>query len=86
MDIEAVLVDGANLSAREGQILALICEGMTDKGIARHLEISLGTVHSHLERLYLKMGVQSSSINVRCATISNAVLRGMVRLTWRLNA
>jgi len=86
MDIQAVLMDRANLSVREGQILALICEGMTDKGIARHLAISLGTVHAHIEHLYLKMGVQSESINVRCAAISNAVLRGMVTLSWRRNA
>jgi DNA-binding CsgD family transcriptional regulator len=51
------------LSARELQIVTCVIEGRldTDHEIARVLGISPHTVHTHLERLYKKIGVASRS-------------------------
>jgi DNA-binding NarL/FixJ family response regulator len=48
---------GPELSGREREVLALIAEGMPNKLIARHLEISEKTVKGHLTRIYAQIGV-----------------------------
>ena len=45
------------LSPREQEIVRLIMCGRTEGQIADHLDISPHTVHSHLDRLYRKLGV-----------------------------
>jgi DNA-binding NarL/FixJ family response regulator len=47
--------DKARLTAREREIYALIGRGMTNKEIARHLDISELTVKTHLHRVYVKL-------------------------------
>ena len=47
------------LSAREVEVLALIAEGHSNKGIARRLAISPNTVKSHMAHLYEKLEVAS---------------------------
>lgn len=46
----------ALLSPRELQVLALIGEGATNAEIARKLAIAPGTVRSHTQRIYWKLG------------------------------
>lgn len=48
-----------NLSARERQILDLICRGGANREIAAELQISLFTVKNHVQRLFRKLGVRS---------------------------
>jgi DNA-binding NarL/FixJ family response regulator len=48
---------GAQLSAREGEVLALLVEGLPNKLIARRLEISEKTVKSHLTAIFRTLGV-----------------------------
>ncbi|RIV79953.1 response regulator [Pelagerythrobacter aerophilus] len=45
------------LTPREQDVLDLIAEGLTNKGIARKLEISPATVKVHVERIIGKLGV-----------------------------
>ena len=45
------------LTARERDVLALICEGMDDKTMARTLKVSGNTVRNHVARVYSKIGV-----------------------------
>ena len=45
------------LTARERDILGSLCEGHCNKMIARHLNISVGTVKVHLNNIYTKLGV-----------------------------
>ena len=45
------------LSEREREILALMAEGRTNRGIAEHLFLSERTVESHVRRILLKLGV-----------------------------
>ena len=49
----------SNLSPREQEILALLCQGKSYKMIADSLYLSKGTVHSHLKKIYKKLEVSS---------------------------
>ncbi|MFJ8229708.1 response regulator [Streptomyces sp. NPDC094448] len=45
------------LSAREREVLALMAEGRSNVGIARHLWITEGTVEKHVRSLLAKLGL-----------------------------
>lgn len=47
------------LTPREVEVLAAIAEGLTNKAIARRLEISLHTVKFHVESLFRKLGART---------------------------
>lgn len=53
------VVDNLRLSPREGQIISSAMDGASETEIARILEISHHTVHTHLERLHRKLHVTS---------------------------
>lgn len=48
-----------NLTEREKQILALVSQGLTNKEIARSLNVSSRTVEFHLNNVFKKLGVSS---------------------------
>lgn len=56
-----------DLTAREKQILDLICEGLRTKEIADRLAISSHTVESHRRNIMLKLDVRNSSMLVKFA-------------------
>ena len=49
----------AGLTTRESEVLALLAQGMPNKGIARELGISPKTVSNHVEHVYTKLGVSN---------------------------
>jgi DNA-binding CsgD family transcriptional regulator len=49
------------LTAREQETARLVMQGMSDKEIARTLQISTTTVRTHLENAFRKVGVSSRS-------------------------
>jgi DNA-binding CsgD family transcriptional regulator/fructose-specific component phosphotransferase system IIB-like protein len=49
----------ALLTPRELEVLTALAEGMTNKAIARRLEISLHTVKFHVESLFRKLGART---------------------------
>lgn len=51
--------DIANLTAREMQIMRLIAEGLSNKMIARRLDVTEGTVKVHVKNLLKKMRLRS---------------------------
>lgn len=51
--------DIANLTAREMQIMRLIAEGLSNKMIARRLDVTEGTVKVHVKNLLKKMQLRS---------------------------
>ncbi|MNP18542.1 putative HTH-type transcriptional regulator [compost metagenome] len=51
----------ADLTARERDVLALICEGLADKEIAARLKLAPNTVRNHVATVYSKLGVHSRS-------------------------
>ena len=62
----------ADLTAREREVLGLICEGLDDKAIAERLSLSGNTVRNHVASIYAKIGV-----NRRAAAIVWARERGL---------
>ncbi|PLY12028.1 MAG: two-component system response regulator NarL [Sedimenticola sp.] len=52
-------IAGADLTDRESEILKLIAEGMSNKLIARQLDISEGTVKVHVKHLLRKLNLHS---------------------------
>lgn len=52
-------IDSGNLTEREGQTLALIAAGMSNKQIGRELGISDGTVKIYVRSLLQKLGLHS---------------------------
>jgi DNA-binding CsgD family transcriptional regulator len=58
-DHAAMLALEGQITTREGQILQLVAEGMTDKEVARNLGISKKTVGTHLGRLFTRHGFHS---------------------------
>ncbi len=67
-------MSGEPLTAREEEVLRLVVEGMGNKAIARHLDIAVGTVKSHLKGVFDKLGVDS-----RTQAICAAERRGLLR-------
>lgn len=72
---EDVLIEP--LTAREQEVLALICDGQSNQGIARRLGIRLATVKFHLNQIFGKLGVQR-----RTQAVAVAVFLGIVRPDW----
>lgn len=60
----------ALLTPRELEVLAALAEGMTNKAIARRLDISLHTVKFHVESLFRKLGART-----RTEAVAKAVER-----------
>jgi DNA-binding NarL/FixJ family response regulator len=60
-----------DLTERERQILALICEGMSDTEMAGRVNLSKNTIRNHVSSLYAKIGV-----NRRTAAVAWARDRG----------
>jgi DNA-binding CsgD family transcriptional regulator len=60
----------ALLTPREVEVLAALAEGMTNKAIARRLDISLHTVKFHVESLFRKLGART-----RTEAVAKAVER-----------
>lgn len=53
------------LTSRERQVMSLVCEGLSNKAIARQLEISHKTVEIHRSSILRKMQVSSSGALIR---------------------
>ena len=51
-----------DLTARERDVLALICRGCDDKTIARTLDVAGNTVRNHVARIYAKIGVNNRAM------------------------
>jgi DNA-binding CsgD family transcriptional regulator len=64
------------LTAREGDVLGLLTQGLSNKAIAVQLGISPKTVGNHIERVYTKLGVSN-----RAAAAMQAMQHGLVGVT-----
>jgi DNA-binding CsgD family transcriptional regulator len=69
----APAVKSATLSPREQDVLALLCQGLTDPQIAEHLFLSPRTVESHVSSLLRKLDVTN-----RRDAVAAAVSLGLV--------
>lgn len=50
----------ATVTAREREVLELICEGLTARQMATRLQVSQRTVEAHISKLYAKLGVKTT--------------------------
>jgi DNA-binding NarL/FixJ family response regulator len=66
----------ATLSAREHEVLALMAQGLSDRGIAERLVISLNTVGTHVQRIFTKLDLPATANDNR---------RVHAALTWLHN-
>jgi len=65
--------EGAELSAREREILRLISEGFTNEEIGKQLFISPETVRTHVRRAIAKLGARS-----RTQAVATAIRRELI--------
>ena len=49
------------LTDREREVAALVCNGLSNKIVAQKLNVSEGTVKTHLHHIFQKFGVQGRS-------------------------
>jgi len=63
------------LSDREREVLDLLAEGLSNKLIAHHLNISEHTVKTHVASIFAKLGASS-----RTEAVSQAIRKGLVML------
>ena len=70
----AAQVSGERLTDRELEILALMADGQSNKSIARKLDISEGTVKTHVKSVLFKLGATS-----RTEAAAIAARRGLVQ-------
>jgi DNA-binding NarL/FixJ family response regulator len=64
----------AALSGRQQQVVTLVQKGLSNKAIAAKLDISEGTVKSHLHSIYEKLGIQSRiSLMIAVATLMSQI-------------
>jgi DNA-binding NarL/FixJ family response regulator len=66
----------ATLSEREHQVLGLMAQGLSDRGIAGRLVISLNTVGTHIQRIFTKLNLPATVNDNR---------RVLATLTWLQN-
>lgn len=68
-----VAMHGESLSEREGQILCLVADGLTNREIAERLFLSRYTVESHIKRIYRKLAVSSRTMAVRAGRVRGVI-------------
>src|SRR5579872_4290988 len=59
------------LTTREGEVLAWLSKGKTNRDIAQNLGLSPRTVDKHLEQIYAKLGVENRTAAAAIATSAN---------------
>jgi two-component system, NarL family, response regulator len=69
-------INRPTLSPREVSVLKLLAVGMTNKEIAKELDISESTTRTHVEHILSKLKVDD-----RTLAVTTALQRGIIRLT-----
>jgi DNA-binding NarL/FixJ family response regulator len=63
------------LTAREREVLSLMAEGLTDRGIAERLYLTQNTVETHIRHILAKLGLPATSADNRRVRAVLAYLR-----------
>jgi DNA-binding NarL/FixJ family response regulator len=73
----AAPVSPFQLSDRQRDILALLAQGLDNRAIAQHLDLSVKTIENHLTRLYRQLDVQSRLEAVHYVNEHPVILQGV---------
>ena len=82
MKIEATIIDQGHLTNKQAEVLRGVCEGKTNKEIAKKLCNEAKTVEVLLGQIYEKLGLKWTSLNNRCALVVYAIGNGLVKITF----
>jgi DNA-binding NarL/FixJ family response regulator len=69
-DFKKIIARLSALSKRERQVTTLVCDGLSNKMIARKLGVGEGTVKIHLHNIYRKLGINSRNALAAALTLS----------------
>jgi DNA-binding NarL/FixJ family response regulator len=69
-DFKKIIARLSALSKRERQVTTLVCDGLSNKMIARKLGVGEGTVKIHLHNIYRKLGISSRNALAAALTLS----------------
>ncbi|MQA62977.1 MAG: response regulator [Actinophytocola sp.] len=72
---------GLGLSAREAEVLRLLCDGLSTPAIARQLFVSTSTAKTYVARLYEKLGTSNRAQVVMVATRDGLIQHRQAPLT-----
>jgi DNA-binding NarL/FixJ family response regulator len=64
------------LTPREGEVLALMAEGLSNAGIAEHLVVTEGAVEKHVSNIFTKLGLAPTGSDHRRVLAVLAYLEG----------
>jgi DNA-binding NarL/FixJ family response regulator len=64
------------LTPREGEVLALMAEGLSNAGIAEHLVVTEGAVEKHVSNIFAKLGLTPAESDHRRVLAVLAYLEG----------
>jgi DNA-binding NarL/FixJ family response regulator len=64
-----------DLSQQQQRVLALVCDGLSNKGVAAAMSVSESYVKAVLQRVFLKMGVRSRGNLIRLVMQSSGALK-----------
>jgi DNA-binding NarL/FixJ family response regulator len=63
------------LTSREREVLALMAEGLTDRGISERLYVTPKTIETHIRHIFLKLGIPATPTHNRRVHAVLAYLR-----------
>jgi LuxR family maltose regulon positive regulatory protein len=69
------------LTAKEQEVLALLCNGLSNNEISNRIGVALSTTKWHLKNIFAKMGVTSRTAAILQASQQNSTLRAEVVMT-----
>jgi DNA-binding NarL/FixJ family response regulator len=70
------------LTDREHQIMCLVCEGLSNKGIGRRLNITDGTIKVHLHHIYEKLEISNRTALAALAISQNETSRPPMKIKY----
>lgn len=64
-------INGTTLTRRQREVTQLVCEGLSNKEIARRLECSDGTIKVHMHNIFERLNVPNRTALVTWWTLAN---------------